>query len=443
MSLIRHAVVLMVFALSACAKAEKPPEAVWPPKPTREFLALSARDQNLAVYDAFVSAIESNYYDSKYLASDEWRGMKTTWREKAANVGQMPFALHNEVLREMLKHLPESHFSVEYPKNPGESSTPEPSERAKETVERYKRLYPLYAVGPGLECVKVRRGTQEFFLVGDVWPDTLAEENGIRPGWRTIVCQQTLSIEDNAVHFVGEFVPLDAEAAHAWERGQGDETAPPPGSLVHVRFDHRMIKYRQLFETRRLDGGVRYVRFNGFGDAEFLKPVFEAIDSAGPDGLIVDLRWNGGGLADQMKRIAAALMGAGVLVGSIVERSGQSEMRSSTYTKRYTGPLVVLVGPLSGSASEILAAAVQDQKRGRLVGRMTNGSVLQSQQFALPDSGYVQVPISNYFRNDGRRIEGVGVEPDVWILPTLDDVRAKRDPVLDRALQELKKWGHS
>ena len=153
----------------------------------------------------------------------------------------------------------------------------------------------------------------------------------------------------------------------------------------------------------------------------------------------IDLRWNGGGLADQMKRIAAALMGAGVLVGSIVERSGQSEMRSSTYTKRYTGPLVVLVGPLSGSASEILAAAVQDQKRGRLVGRMTNGSVLQSQQFALPDSGYVQVPISNYFRNDGQRIEGVGVEPDVWILPTLDDVRAKRDPVLDRALQELKK----
>ena len=70
---------------------------------------------------------------------------------------------------------------------------------------------------------------------------------------------------------------------------------------------------------------------------------------------------------------------------------------------------------------------------------MSNGSTLTSQEFPLPDGGIVQVPVMDFVRGGGRRIEGAGVEPDIWILPTLEDVRAGRDPVLERALEEISR----
>ncbi|HEV8443776.1 MAG TPA: S41 family peptidase, partial [Steroidobacteraceae bacterium] len=101
------------------------------------------------------------------------------------------------------------------------------------------------------------------------------------------------------------------------------------------------------------------------------------------------------------------------------------------------GPLVVLIGPQSASAAEITAAAVLDNHRGLLVGRMTNGSVMESNYFPLPDGGTAQIPVNDFVRGHDRRIDSVGVSPDIWILPTLDDVRAGRDPALARALKEI------
>jgi carboxyl-terminal processing protease len=250
-------------------------------------------------------------------------------------------------------------------------------------------------------------------------------------------------LDTNAVHYSGEFVPLDATAARAWERGEMSDAVPPAGEVAHIEFDVKLYEMSAPVEMRQLAGGVSYVRFNGFGDPDPMKPVHAAIGSAGPAGLILDLRWNAGGLRDQLERVGAALFGEDVPMGQFQDRNGKSDIRTARNVRHFEGPLVVLIGPYSGSAAEVLAAAVQDRKRGRLIGRSTNGSVLQSKSFALPDSGLVQVPVSNFFRIDGNRIEGNGVEPDVWILPTLDDVRARRDPVIDRALQELKKQGHS
>jgi carboxyl-terminal processing protease len=70
---------------------------------------------------------------------------------------------------------------------------------------------------------------------------------------------------------------------------------------------------------------------------------------------------------------------------------------------------------------------------------MSNGAVLEGKKFALPDGGRVNVPIYDFVRGGDRRIEGVGVEPDIRVMPTLEDVRAGRDPVIERALVELRK----
>jgi carboxyl-terminal processing protease len=72
---------------------------------------------------------------------------------------------------------------------------------------------------------------------------------------------------------------------------------------------------------------------------------------------------------------------------------------------------------------------------------MTNGSVLSSGSFPLPDGGVAIIPMRDFVRAGDRRIEGIGVEVDVFVLPTIDDVRAGRDPVLERALVELGDGG--
>jgi carboxyl-terminal processing protease len=429
--------VSLALALPACTRSAKAPELVQRIGPSAEFLALDTRGRNLLVYDAFWDRIESNYYDPKFFATAEWRTVRAQWREKAAAVGDRPLALHNDVLMPLLKLMPESHFNTLYP-------TPAPgpikklaSAEDREQTEHFLRLYPLMQVGPGISTTEVRRGNRKFNLVSDVWHGTQAEESGIRPGWRVLQSSWHYSSSDPEARYIGDFMPLDASAARAWENGEVAETPVPEADIVHIKFDLRENPKRGLIETRELAGGVRYVRFDQFADESTMAPVFAAIDKAGPAGLILDLRWNGGGSIVQERRLAGALLGEGALMGTIQDRKGISEVLASKYERRYNGPLLLLVGPVSASATEITAAAVQDHKRGRLIGRRTNGSVLTSYVFDLPDGGHVQVPITNYFRVGGKRMEGAGVEPDVWILPTLEEVRAGHDPVLERALKEL------
>jgi carboxyl-terminal processing protease len=234
-----------------------------------------------------------------------------------------------------------------------------------------------------------------------------------------------------------DFVPLDPAAARSWERGDLPDGPAAPESIERVRFDLRPFRYRQPVEARRLAGGVQYLRFNAFGDEAFMRPVYKGLHGATSAGLIVDLRWNPGGLSEQLQKFAGALLGAEAHLADSRTRSGPGKLVSTNYSKPYTGPLIVLTGPLTASSAEVFSAAVQYHKRGKIIGRSTAGAVLGAQAFTLPDGGAVLLPVMNLWRADGGRIEGAGVEPDIWILPTLEDLRAGRDPVLERALREL------
>src|SRR5262249_27830825 len=140
---------------------------------------------------------------------------------------------------------------------------------------------------------------------------------------------------------------------------------------------------------------------------------------------------------EQLQKLAGSLLGEGAPLGMLVNSRGSEGMSATKPARQYRGPLVLLVGPASGSSSEILAAAIHDQGRGKLVGRMTNGSTLVSQSFPLPDGGFARVPITDFRTAKDWRIEGAGVTPDIRVMPTLEDVRAGRDPTLERALDLL------
>jgi C-terminal processing protease CtpA/Prc len=163
--------------------------------------------------------------------------------------------------------------------------------------------------------------------------------------------------------------------------------------------------------------------------------------------LILDLRRNGGGYLHTELYLTGYFFDHDVKVGHEVGRKRTNErIAKSRKAKAFGGELVVLIDSRSASASEVFARVVQTEKRGKVVGDTSAGSVMTSVHYLLatlsigrewqPDSfpGGVSVTVGNLVMGDGRRLEGSGVVPDLTSVPTGQDLAAKTDPVLAYAV---------
>lgn len=406
-----------------------------------KFEGLPLSERNLAVYDAFWQNIENNHFDRQMLSRAEVRALREQGRKKAAAVGH-PANLYNQVLSDISRQLPQSHVEVEPPQFFEPSAQDKQPRMARiKSREHQEQLAALLLGGSGFDETTMRRGSKKVRVVTEVRKDSPAAESGISPGWRVLNFDSEFDVLSKTVRFSGAFVPLEAAPALAWEQGKLPDTAPEPTKVVRINYAHRGLAARQPFESRRVAKGVQYVRFDGFGDDQFMGPVYDALDGAGPDGLIIDLRWNAGGITEQAQKLAGVLLGDGVTIGYQNDAHGAAPILTTKPARQYAGPLVLLIGPASGSASEILAAAIKDHGRGKLVGRMTNGSVMDAKVFPLPDGGLMRVPTRDIRTSTGQRLEGVGVTPDIRVLPTLADVVAGRDLTLTRAVRVISPGG--
>jgi carboxyl-terminal processing protease len=162
-----------------------------------------------------------------------------------------------------------------------------------------------------------------------------------------------------------------------------------------------------------------YIRVTSF-DKKVAEDVTKEINKrkASTKGIILDLRNNPGGLLDQ----AVDLVDLFVDSGDIVSQKGRTEIDKKTYTaskhKTITKvPMVVLINGGSASASEIVSGALQDYKRGILVGENTFGK--GSVQVVLPvtEEEAIKLTIARYYLPSGRTIQAVGVKPDIEVLP--------------------------
>jgi carboxyl-terminal processing protease len=193
-------------------------------------------------------------------------------------------------------------------------------------------------------------------------------------------------------------------------------------------------------ESEMLDPGIGYVRLYTFGtntDLE-LRQALEGLMAHDPQGLILDLRGNGGGYLSSAISVASEFIGDGVVM---VERYGDG--REEVFQAEPGGaateiPLVVLIDGGSASASEIVAGAIQDRGRGLLVGETSYGKGSVQEWIPLTsDSGAVRVTVARWLTPSRRQIDEVGLSPDVAAERTDEDLQAQRDPQLDRAIEVL------
>lgn len=163
-----------------------------------------------------------------------------------------------------------------------------------------------------------------------------------------------------------------------------------------------------------LDDTTAYIQIVEFDDVtvdQFAEALAMAKGS-GMKGLILDLRANPGGSLDAVVDIAEMLLPEGMIVYT-EDKYGERIEYKCDGKREFDMPMVVLIDMNSASASEILAGALQDYKKGTLVGTTTFGKGIVQKVIPFSDGSAVKLTISSYFTPNGRNIHKVGIEPDV------------------------------
>jgi carboxyl-terminal processing protease len=194
-------------------------------------------------------------------------------------------------------------------------------------------------------------------------------------------------------------------------------------------------------DSRMIDGDIAYVHLFTFGQSsdDELRSALRDLLAQNPSGLILDLRGNGGGFLATAIDVASEFIPDGVIM---TEHFGDGQVQ--TYEANPGGlatdiPMVVLIDAGSASASEIVAGAIQDRGRGKLVGETSFGKgSVQNWVPLQSDGGAVRVTIARWYTPGGRLIDQTGLTPDVEVQRTDDDILNDRDPQLDRAVVLLQ-----
>jgi carboxyl-terminal processing protease len=194
-------------------------------------------------------------------------------------------------------------------------------------------------------------------------------------------------------------------------------------------------------EGKMLDNGIAYIDINTFGEktTQELRGTLDNLLKENPKGIIIDLRNNPGGYLNTAVEVASEFIGKGVV---LYEQYGDG--RRDTHKVLGNGsatdlPIVVLINEGSASASEILAGALQDYGRAKLVGVQSYGKGSVQNWVPLSDNqGAARVTIARWLTPKERLIDHIGLTPDVNVEMTVEDFTAGRDPQLDAAEQTMQ-----
>jgi carboxyl-terminal processing protease len=226
------------------------------------------------------------------------------------------------------------------------------------------------------------------------------------------------------------------------------EGAKEPQKYTIVR---EVIPIRSV-KSKMLEEGYGYVRVSTFQDktSEDVQAALKKLESTNKGslkGLVLDLRNDPGGLLNEAVKVADIFLESGVIV-SIQGRSKELNQKFLAHPNKdpHNYPLVVLVNEGSASASEIVAGALQDQKRAIILGAPTFGKGSVQTIIPLEDNSGLKLTTARYYTPSGRSIQAKGISPDILVKgkplkrgdPPDKEPRALREKDLDRHMEDQK-----
>jgi len=267
------------------------------------------------------------------------------------------------------------------------------------------------------------------------YPNSPAEKAGLQAG------DQVIAVNGQDV------TSLVPEAVRQKVLGPEDTTVKltiqRPGQIAP--FDVQITRAIILIPSvtsKMLDKSIAYIQIANFGDSTTsdFHSQLAALMARNPQSLILDLRYNPGGNLDTAISVASEFISSGVIVS---EKSGDGTLTphdaaSGGLATDKSLPMIVLVNAYSASASEIVAGALQDTGRARLLGETTYGKGTVQHWVPLSDNqGAVAVTIARWLTPNGNTIDKKGLTPDMLVKMTVDDIKANQDLQLDAAVKQL------
>ncbi len=205
----------------------------------------------------------------------------------------------------------------------------------------------------------------------------------------------------------------------------------PVGSPIEITIRRKGLKKAKIFTITReiieiksvisklIDNEIGYLRLRAFNEnsSNQLKGEISKLEKNNKlVGYILDLRNNPGGLLSQAVRISDFFLDDGEIVSTRGRKSRENRKFFAKKGDRIKGkPLIVLINNGSASAAEIVAGALQDQKRAVLLGEATYGKGSVQSIIPLRNKGAIRLTISKYYLPSGKSISEVGVTPDIRV----------------------------
>lgn len=198
-------------------------------------------------------------------------------------------------------------------------------------------------------------------------------------------------------------------------------------------------------ESKTLENNIGYIEFSSFdeGTAEEFKTKFENLQKKGITSLIIDLRNNGGGIVDEALEIADYILEKEDIILYEVDKNEKETIEKSKNEPIINMPIIILANENTASSSEILAGALKDHGKAKIVGTKTYGKGVIQQLLTLPDGSGLKITAEEYLTPSKTKINKIGIEPDEEVkLP--DSVKnvlvvdEKDDTQLQKAIQMVK-----
>ncbi len=209
-------------------------------------------------------------------------------------------------------------------------------------------------------------------------------------------------------------------------------------SIVRDEIEIKSVSTKPPVEASVIPEDIQYIRLSSFISKNAASEIETILNSAeNKKGIIIDLRSNPGGLLTNAIYISDMLLKGGVIV-STVDRDRYKSTTRARYNQVTQKPIVVLINKGSASASEILSGALKDNHRATIIGEQSFGKGLVQEINKLPDESGMNITIQRYLTPAGTDIHKKGITPDIVVELTKENVEAKDDVQLKKAIEVLE-----
>jgi carboxyl-terminal processing protease len=423
----QYAIIPLVALLLASATIAGPPVFESRGATTSPSIALLTAKDRAEVFDDVWEIVNEKYYDSAFNGVN-WRAVRERYRPQIDGVDSDEDFYG--LLKRMVGELHDAHTRF---------STP---------AERRERER-LQAVSAGLAIFEVESKP----VVVWVEPNSDAAHAGVEEGMIAVTidgkpvaeklaemrARVAGSSTDRAVRLRIYRMIIEGEPGTTLRM----TIARTDGSTVDVALTRRVVPDTAIVTSRRLPSGLGYVRLTIWKSPirkDFKKALKQLADAPG---IVIDIRGNPGGEAEEVEKIASYFFNSHVSLGKFFSRSGKAiYLRTSDDDQFYKGPVAILVNEGSGSGSELFAGVMQESGRAIVVGRRSCGCVLGISKYRkLKGGGELAVSEYGYQSPQGKTFEGTGVTPNKPVELTISDLQHHRDAALEEAERALKTTG--